>query len=469
MCKLLAAIFILSITAGLTAQSTTGTGLYFIGFTDKALEEADYPYSVDRPEEFLSPRALARRAKHEATVTELDLPINPAYETVLRERGLPIWLRSKWMNGVVIAATPEEYAAVRDLPFVDSTFYAAPLQYERTGLLPVRPQLDRPAPRVDPVPVSEKFYGFGWKNLSHLGGDSLHQLGFRGAGVLVAVFDGGFPDVGYKDFLGYDQAGAVPASYDLVEQDSTALDGSTHGATVLSTMAAHHPFFFIGTAPEARYLLFKTENSRGEHRMEEINYAIALELADSAGVDVVNSSLGYTTFTDTTMNYRYEDLDGRHSPASVAIDRAFERGMIIVTSAGNNGADEWNYIGTPADATRAFSIGALDDTDERAYFSSFGPTADGRTKPDVSGPGVMVAAVAANGQGLTGANGTSLSAPLITGLVACLLQAAPEATNAQLLDAIRATASQAETPDASVGYGLPNFTAAYRYLRAELE
>ncbi len=462
-------LLVLLATGFLSAQATTGTGLYFIGFTDKAVDEADYPYSIDRPEEFLSARALARRQKHGVAVTELDLPVNPAYETVLTERGLPIWLRSKWMNGVVIAASPEQYAGVRELPFVDTSFYAAPLQYERAGPLPVRPQLDRPAPRVDPVPVNEKFYGFGWKNLAHLGGDSLHQLGFRGAGVLVAVFDGGFPDVGYKDFLGYDQAEAVPANYDLVEQDSTALDGSTHGATVLSTMAAHHPFFFIGMAPEARYLLFKTENSRGEHRMEEVNYAIALELADSAGVDLVNSSLGYTTFSDTTMNYRYADLDGRHSPASVAIDRAFARGMIVVTSAGNNGADAWNYIGTPADATQAFSIGALDDTDERAYFSSFGPTADGRIKPDVSGPGVMVAAVAANGQGLTGANGTSLSAPLISGLVACLIQAVPRATNQQLLDAIRATASQAQSPDDSVGYGLPNFTAAYRYLRAELE
>ena len=463
---LLLALLPLLAAATLTGQATTGTGLYFIGFTDKAADEADYPFSINRPEEFLSARARARRAKHGVAVTELDLPINPAYESELSERGLPIWLRSKWMNGVVIAATPEQYAAVRQLPFVDTSFYAAPLQYERASRTPLPPRLDRPAPRVESVPVSEKFYGFGWKNLIHMGGDSLHQLGFRGRGVLVAVFDGGFPDVGYKDFLGYDQQDAVPANYDLVEQDSTALDGSTHGATVLSTMAAHHPFFFIGMAPEAQYLLFKTENSRGEHRMEEVNYAIALELADSAGVDLVNSSLGYTTFTDTTMNYRYADLDGRHSPASVAIDRAFDRGMIIVTSAGNNGGDDWKYIGTPADATKAFSIGALDDTDERAYFSSFGPTADGRVKPDISGPGVMVAAVASNGQGLTGANGTSLSAPLISGLTACLLQAVPEATNQQILDAIRATASHAQAPDDSVGYGLPNFMAAYRYLRA---
>ena len=250
----------LILTAALSAQATTGTGLYFIGFTDKAVDEADYPYSIDRPEEFLSPRALSRRAKHGAVVTELDLPINPAYETELRELGLPIWLRSKWMNGVVIAATPEEYAMVRELPFVDSTYYAAPLQYERSSPVPLQPRLDRPAPRVGPVPVSEKFYGFGWKNLTHLGGDSLHQQGFRGAGVLVAVFDGGFPDVGYKDFLGYDQAAAVPANYDFVEQDTTALDGSTHGATVVSTMAAHHPFFFIGT--RARGALSPLQNRK---------------------------------------------------------------------------------------------------------------------------------------------------------------------------------------------------------------
>ncbi|CAH1000396.1 hypothetical protein LEM8419_01549 [Neolewinella maritima] len=464
-------LFLLPLLASvsLPGQAAAGSGLYFVGFTDKNVDGVDYPFQLDQPEDFLSPRALARRDKHGTPIEKLDLPINPAYERQLHDLGLSIWLRSKWMNGVVIVATPEQLGPVDDLPFVDTTYYAAPLQYERGARLPLPAQLDRPAPQVASVPVAEKFYGFGWKNLQHLQGDSLHRMGFRGAGVLVAVFDGGFPDVGYKDFLGYDQEAAVPANYDLVEQDSTALDGSTHGATVLSTMAAQHPFFFIGLAPEARYILFKTENSRGEHRMEELNYAIALELADSAGVDLVNSSLGYTTFTDSTMNYAYEDLDGRQSPASVAIDRAFARGMIVVTSAGNNGADPWLHIGIPADADKAFSIGALDDTDERAYFSSLGPTADGRTKPDVSAPGVLIAAVASNGQGLTAANGTSLSAPLITGMTACLLQAVPDATNQEILDAIRATASQSAAPDTATGYGLPNFMAAYRYLRQDPE
>ncbi|MCP9235112.1 S8 family serine peptidase [Lewinella sp. JB7] len=451
-------------TSLLSAQSTAPEKLYFIGFADKD----GTPYSTDKAAEFLSPRALDRRRHHGVEITEADLPISPVYERGMLDAGTRIWLRSKWMNGVVVAATETELAAVAELPYVDTVYYVAPLQYDRPGDLPRPTRFDQPAPVVGRVPVSEAFYGYGWKDLRRMNGDSLHRLGFRGRGVLVGVFDGGFPNVAYKDFLGYDQADAVPGNYDLVEQDSSALDGSTHGATVLSTMAAHHPFFFIGTAPEARYLLFKTENSRGEHRLEEINYAIALEMADSVGVDLVNSSLGYTTFTDTSMNYTYADLDGRHSPASVAIDRAFDRGMIIVTSAGNSGADDWKHIGAPADAAKAFSIGALDDLDERAYFSSFGPTADGRVKPDVSGPGVMVAAVAANGKGLTGANGTSLSAPLITGLIACLLEAVPEATNQEILDAVRRTASHAETPGAAVGYGKPDFAAAYRYLlRAE--
>ena len=446
------------------AQTDGSRGLYFVGFADKA----GTPFSVDAPEAFLSERALDRRNKVGMPITEEDLPISPDYEAAVVAEGVDIWLRSKWMNGVVVTATEEQLESIRSLDFVDTTYFAAPLQYQRTVSQPRPTDFGQPAPVVGSVPVNETFYGFGYKDLSRMNGDSLHRLGYRGKGILVAVFDGGFPSVEYKDFLGYDQPEAVPGNYDLVEQDSTALDGSTHGATVLSTMAAHHPFFFIGTAPEAKYLLFKTENSRGEHRMEEVNYAIALEMADSVGVDLVNSSLGYTTFTDHSMDYTYDDLDGRTSPASVAIGRAFARGMVIVTSAGNNGADEWKYIGIPADAPDAFSIGALDASDDRAYFSSFGPTPDGRIKPDVSGPGVMVAAVASNGQGMTGANGTSLSAPLVTGLMACLMQAVPEATNQQLLDAVRATANLADSPDESLGYGKPDFAAAYRYLLQEL-
>jgi serine protease AprX len=435
-------------------------GMFFVGFADKA----NVPYSIDQPQEFLSERALSRRALHQTKITELDLPISQAYQEEILGTGAKIWLRSKWMNGVVVQASKEQIEAIGAFDFVNKTEFVAPKQYERDSQVPVMTSLDRPAPTPARVPVAQRFYGFGWDNLKGMKGDSLHRWGFRGEGVLVAVFDGGFPNVGYKDFLGYDEEAAVPGNYDLVQQDSTALDGGTHGATVLSTMAAHHPFFYIGTAPAARYVLFKTENGRGEHRLEEINYAVALEIADSIGVDVVNSSLGYTEFSDPSMNYTKKNLDGKTSPASVAIGHAFYRGMIIVTSAGNSGADKWKYIGTPADAPEAFSIGALTPGGDRAYFSSVGPTADGRIKPDVSALGVSVAAVAANGRGLDGANGTSLSSPLVAGLVACLRQAVPDATNQELLDAIRATASQADSPDNQLGYGQPDFSAAYRRL-----
>ena len=170
----------------------------------------------------------------------------------------------------------------------------------------------------------------------------------------------------------------------------------------------------------------------------------------------MNSSLGYTTFSSKEMNYKYEDLDGKTSPASIAITHAFQRGMIIVISAGNSGADDWKHISIPADSPEAFSIGALNADGSRAYFSSLGPTADGRTKPDVSALGVDVAAVAANGRGLTSANGTSLASPLVAGLMACLRQAVPDATNQELLDAVRSTADQAGSPDNERGYGQPN-------------
>ena len=435
--------------------------MYFIGFSDKP----DTTYTLGNPGAYLSEKALLRRALHNAPVTSADLPVTKAYLAGVRKTGVKLWLTSKWMNGAVIAAEgPEQLTALRDLPYVDTAYYVAPVQYDRPGLYPAVPNLDRPAPAIDTVPVGESFYGYGWQNISGMKGDSLHRSGYRGQGVTVAVMDGGFPYVDWKYFLGYEDPATIPANYDLVEQDSTALDGSSHGATVLSTMATFRPFLYIGTAPAARYVLFKTENGQGEHRLEEINYAVALEIADSMGVDVVNSSLGYTTFGEKSMDYTYEDLDGTRSPASRAATLAFQRGMILVTSAGNSGGDEWKYIGIPADAPEIFSIGALNPDGSRAYFSSVGPTPDGRIKPDVAALGVSVAAMTASGRAVTTANGTSLAAPLVTGLMACLRGAVPDATNRELLDAVRATADQTATPDSERGYGQPDFSAAYRYL-----
>lgn len=439
---------------------TTETGMYLVLFKNKK----DSPGRLDNPSAYLSQKALLRRAVHNAAITEIDLPLTTAYVDGVLETGATLWLRSKWLNGVVVAAAGPQVKQLRKLSFVKSAEFVAPVQYDRPAPLPVVPNLDRPAPTVDKIPVTENFYGYGWPNLKGMNGDSLHAWGYRGQDVLVAVLDGGFPYVNYRYLLGYDSDEAIPAGYDLVEQDSTALDGSTHGATVLSTMAAFRPFLFVGTAPAARYVLFKTENGQGEHRLEEINYVVALEIADSIGVDVVNSSLGYSEFSQKDMNYTYADMDGNTSPASRAIEYAFARGMILVTSAGNSGSDPWKYITVPADAEEVFAVGALNSDGSKAYFSSIGPTADGRTKPDVAALGVNVAAMTGTGRGVTAANGTSLASPLVAGLIACLRGAVPDATNQEILNAIRATADQAEAPNNERGYGQPNFAAAYRYL-----
>ncbi|OAV45870.1 hypothetical protein A3850_009715 [Lewinella sp. 4G2] len=452
----------MGLTTVATAQNRTETGMYFVGFSDKA----GSPGTIEDPSTYLSTEAILRRARHGAIITETDLPLTPNYVEGVQGTGAKLWLKSKWMNGVVVAAAGPEVISLRELPFVDTVYYVAPVQYERAGANPVIPSFERPAPKVDTVPVLERYYGYGWTNLQQMNGDSLHQWGYRGDGVLVGVLDGGFPYVGNRHFLGYDDEAAIPANYDVVAQDETALDGGTHGATVLSTMATFRPFLFVGTAPAARYVLFTTENGKGEHRLEEINYAVALELADSAGVDIVNSSLGYSEFGEKGMNYTYADLTGEVSPASRAATTAFARGMILVTSAGNSGGDKWKFISIPADAKDIFAIGALNRDGSKAYFSSFGPTADGRIKPDVSALGVDVAAMTASGRAVTGANGTSLASPLVTGLLACLIQAFPDATNQEILDAVRQTADQADAPDNERGYGRPDFAAAYRLLES---
>ena len=457
-------LLLLAFTTTLSAQKaldkTTETGMYLVEFKNKK----GSPGSVKKPGAFLSERALLRRAMHGAEVTEMDLPLSPKYVNEVTATGATLWLSSRWMNAVVVAAAGPQVDKIRGMKHVKSATFVAPVQYERASTRPVIPNLDRPAPIVDEVPVSRNFYGYGWDNITGMRGDSLHMWGFRGQDVLVAVFDGGFPYVNYRQFLGYEQEAAVPANYDVVEQDSTGLDGGTHGATVLSTMATFRPFLFVGTAPAARYVLFKTENGKGEHRLEEINYAVALEIADSIGVDVVNSSLGYSEFSQKNMNYRYKDMDGNTSPASRAIEHAFARGMIIVTSAGNSGNDPWKYITVPADAEEVLAVGALNKDGSKAYFSSVGPSADGRTKPDVAALGVDVAAMTGSGRAVTGANGTSLASPLVCGLVACLRGAVPDATNAEIVNAVRMTADQADAPDNERGYGQPNFAAAYRYL-----
>jgi subtilisin family serine protease len=438
-----------------------GQSFYWVGFTDKE----GTPYRIEAPEEFLSERALLRRQKQGLAIDETDLPVSPQYVRQLRERGLQIWQRSRWLNGVVVVGTIEAMKAVEQLPFVREVEYTGPVQDVATT--PASSQVESPviAPPTLPLPpVSQASYGASYPNLQRMRGDTLHELGYRGEGVLVAVLDGGFPQVDQAGFLGSYAPDEVPVGYDFVEQDANVYDGGTHGSTVLSVMAARHPFFLVGVAPAAEYLLFKTENGQGEYRQEEYNWVMGIEKADSLGADIANSSLGYTTFDDERMDYTVDDLDGQQSPASRAASMAVQKGMIVCISAGNSGGDSWRYIGTPADAPGVIAVGALDRKNERAYFSSLGYEKNPLIKPDLMAPGTQIPGVSTTGRGFYSANGTSLASPLLAGLVACLWQAFPDRSNEEIMQALKRTADRGQNPDREYGYGIPNFAAAYRYL-----
>jgi serine protease AprX len=219
----------------------------------------------------------------------------------------------------------------------------------------------------------------------------------------------------------------------------------------------------VGTAPKAFYWLLRSEDTGSEFPIEEDNWIAAAEFADSVGADVINSSLGYTVFDDDNMSHTYEQMDGNTCRVTIGADLAVSKGMIVVNSAGNSGNDNWKYVGAPADGDSVLAIGAVDASGNYASFSSIGPTYDGRTKPDVVAQGQDTYVVSSDGNVNT-SNGTSFASPVLAGLVTCLWQANPNKKNTDIIDAIKKSASQYNTPDKYLGYGIPNFPVAHKIL-----
>lgn len=441
----------------LSAQGSSNTHKYYwVTFKDKA----GSPYRVDTPRAFLSERAVNRRNKWNIPVTEEDFPPNPRYLQGLREKGAVVHHRSRWLNAAAILLPEDSLLEVAGLPFVDKVEYVG-FPYEEGERRKSSIKTDSLLSKR----IEGQYYGYATRQIRLLNGDTLHQLGYTGQGIWLAVLDGGFIGVEESPFFdSLRKDGRLLLARDFVDGDTEAYESSTHGARVLSAMGANVPGVMVGTAPGATYACIKTEDTRGEYRLEECHWVAGLEYADSLGADVVNSSLGYTTFNDRQMNYGYEDLNGRASVASIAADIAFSRGMIVVTSAGNEGSSKWKYIGIPADARQALSVGAIDFSGNRASFSSLGPTADGRVKPDVAAPGAWVTVADPYAFQATIGSGTSFAAPILAGLVACLWEAFPHKSNEAILEAIKRSASRAGFPDVELGYGIPDFGKAYRIL-----
>jgi subtilisin family serine protease len=253
-------------------------------------------------------------------------------------------------------------------------------------------------------------------------------------------------------------------THDFVDGDDYVYQSSTHGTSVLSTMAAKRPHLLVGTAPDASYYLFRTEDVKGEYRLEEFNWIVAMEYADSLGADIVNSSMGYNQFRDTSMSYTYQDMDGQTTLISRGAALAVAKGLLIVNAIGNDGNKAWRYLFAPADVTTVLTVGAVDSFRQSSRFSSRGPSSDGRLKPDIVAQGSSTAYATMTRYDVALGEGTSYACPVMTGMVASLKSAFPTLQNQLLKEAIFKSSHQANKPDYDQGYGIPNFLAAYLYL-----
>jgi serine protease AprX len=420
---------------------------YMVFFNDKQ----GTPYSIDSPEDFLSTRSLQRRAINEVSVNEDDLPVSPTYISGIENIGVKILYRTKWLNGVMVEATSSQRNEIELLEYVKSSEYIAPGE---RPLFNARLRSSR-----SKLKSSSATQGLNSTQNSMIGLDIMHSFNFRGEGVLVAIMDAGFIGADtISSFRHIYNEGRFDAatSYNFVSGGNNVFVGDAHGTNVWSIMGAYKAGVYTGGVYKANFVLFVTEHGPSEYRVEEYNWLFAAERADSVGVDVINTSLGYNTFDDTSMNYTKTQMDGTKTVISRAAAIAANKGMAVVVSAGNSGTSSWGIITAPADVENVLTIGGVTSTGVKVSSSSTGPTADGRIKPDVSALGTGVSLVESDGTLRTG-TGTSFASPLVASLVAGLRQKFPTITVAQLFDSVRMNASQSLTPDNLLGYGIPNF------------
>lgn len=430
---------------------------FAVYFTDKGINS---PYSIENPSQFLSQRAIERRARYNIAITEADIPVYPAYLNGIASISSDIKIvnRSRWFNFAMIGTYDSSLVtAIQVLPYVSEVT----LLYR--GSYPLKPnQGAAPTSGTKSVggDISSLNYGSAKIQNEMIGVDYLHRKGYLGQDMHIAVLDAGFKNVNLIqafDHLRNDQR--ILGTWDFVANDSSVYEDNSHGTNVLSCMAAFIDGKMLGTAPLASYWLLRTEDAATETIIEEYNWLCGAEFADSVGADLINSSLGYTTFDGGIGDHTYADLNGNTAIATKAADIAAGKGILVVNSAGNSGNSGWKYIGVPADGDSVLAVGAVRSDREKAGFSSFGPSADGRIKPNVAAMGQGSIVVGTMGE-ITPANGTSFSGPIMCGAVACFWQKYRDSNNMEIIRKVEKSASLFSSPNDALGYGIPNFGVA---------
>ncbi len=451
-------IFILfAMLTGLFLSAQNKPNTYWVKLTDKK----GTSFQIDRPEKFLSQRAINRRIKQHIAIDETDLPVSHIYLDSLRKLGLEVVHTSKWLNGATIRTSDTVLIkTIASLPFVETVQLTKPAIELKSS---VNKFNESETEINSDVPIGN--YGNAYTQLSQLNGQYLHNGGFRGKGIQIAVLDAGFWHVDQIEaFDSLRNSNRILAKRDFVNPKSDFYQQHTHGMSVLSCMGGNIPGSLTGTAPDASFYLFRTEDAGTEYLIEEDNWVAAAELADSLGADVINSSLGYYDFNDPKMDHSYADLNGKKTRVTQGANMAFLKGILVFNSAGNEGSNSWKRIIAPSDGENILAIAAVDKNGNRAPFSSVGPAFGGAIKPNVAAMGSATYLVTSSGV-LGNSSGTSFSSPVMAGMGACLLQANPWANVKQVKMAIEQSAHQYSKPDSLLGYGIPDFEKADKYLK----
>ena len=402
-------------------------------------------FTISDSSSLLSTHSLERRIKENVYFSEEDLPVSKFYIDSLSKLGYQVWLKSKWLNAVVINTDSNNALKINQLSFVRDYF---PLgKNSKFNNLNSNTKI-----------TNTDNYGNSQIQNNMMDIPSMHTKGFLGHGKRIAVFDGGFQNANNLSvFDSLFKNNQIKFTYNVKDKNQTSVYiGHPHGTNVLSLIGGYKNGSLIGGAYKADYYLFQTEITENESKLEEFNWLVAAEMADSLGVDIINSSLGYFDFDNSALNYTFSDFNGKTTLISQAANFANAKGILIVNSAGNERTGYWGKISSPADSPNVIAVGAVDFNNNIGSFSSPGPTSDGRIKPDISAPGVNVTIADASNNYISG-SGTSFAAPMICGLVAGFWSGNPDLKKEEIKQILLQSGDKNSNPNNDFGNGVPNF------------